>query len=134
MGFIWRRAFRCETIFGKWTSFKNDEKFFLFHLKIFFRPQDIKVLSWFWSCRKIAWLERFKFLKCLTSQSGKRAVAINVLADISGSKSKQTMKFGQLIEYNARNILLEKSDTKYGEETIPRRFSEKLELSIFLDQ
>ena len=30
------------------------------------------------------------------------------------------MKFGQLIEYNIRNIFLEKSDTKYGGETIPR--------------
>ena len=29
----------------------------------------------------------------------------------------QTMKFGQLIEYNMRNIVLEKSYTKYGGET-----------------
>ena len=34
------------------------------------------------------------------------------------------MKFGQLIEeYNMRNIFLEKSWTKYGEDTIPRPFS-----------
>ena len=35
------------------------------------------------------------------------------------------MKFGQLIEYNKRNIFLEKSYTKYNEETIPRLFSKK---------
>ena len=44
------------------------------------------------------------------------------------------MRFGQLIEYDMGNILLEKSCTKYGGETSPRPFSEKLKLSISLDQ
>ena len=44
------------------------------------------------------------------------------------------MKFGQLIEYNMRNILLEKSYTKCGGETSPRPCSVKLKLSISLDQ
>ena len=44
------------------------------------------------------------------------------------------MKFGQLIEHNMRNIFLEKSYTKCGGETSPRSFSEKLKLSISLDQ
>ena len=44
------------------------------------------------------------------------------------------MKFGQLIECNMRNIFLEKSYTKCGGETSPRPFSEKLKLSISLDQ
>ena len=44
------------------------------------------------------------------------------------------MKFGQLIEYNMRNIFLEKSYTKCGGETSPRPFSEKLKLSVSLDQ
>ena len=44
------------------------------------------------------------------------------------------MKFGQLIECNMRNIVLEKSCTKYGGETSPRHFSEKLKLGISLDQ
>ena len=44
------------------------------------------------------------------------------------------MKFGQLIEYNMRNIFLEKSYTECGGETSPRPFSEKLKLSISLDQ
>ena len=33
-----------------------------------------------------------------------------------------------------KNISLEKSYTKFGEETIPRSFSEKLKLKISLDQ
>ena len=44
------------------------------------------------------------------------------------------MKFGQLIEDNARNIFLEKSDLKCGGETSPRLFSGKLKISISLDQ
>ena len=44
------------------------------------------------------------------------------------------MEFGQLIEYNMRNIFLEKLYTKCGGETIPRNLSEKTKLSIFLDQ
>ena len=44
------------------------------------------------------------------------------------------MKFGNLIEYNMRNIFLEKSYTEYGGETRPRLLSEKLKLTIPLDQ
>ena len=44
------------------------------------------------------------------------------------------MKFGQLIEYNARNIFLEKSYTKFGGETSPRPFYGELKLSISLEQ
>ena len=34
---------------------------------------------------------------------------IHILPNISQSKGIQTMKFGQLIEYNKRNIFLQKS-------------------------
>ena len=44
------------------------------------------------------------------------------------------MKFGQLIECNMRNIVIEKWYTKCGGETIPSPFSEKTKLSISLDQ
>ena len=47
---------------------------------------------------------------------------------------KQTMKFGQLIEYNIRNILFEKSYTKYSGEASPSTFNRKSKLSISLDQ
>ena len=42
-----------------------------------------------------------------------------ILPDISKSKCNQAMKFGQLIEYNMRNILLEKSCTNCGGRTSP---------------
>ena len=44
------------------------------------------------------------------------------------------MKFDQLIEYNMRNIILEKSYTYCGGEASPRSFYKKSKLSISLDQ
>ena len=61
-------------------------------------------------------------------------MAIHILPNILRDKGNQTMKFCQLIECNMRNIFLEKSYTKGGEETSPRHFSEKLKLSISLDK
>ena len=70
----------------------------------------------------------------MTSQPCYQTIIIHILPNISRNKGNQAMKFGQLIEYNMRNIILEKSYTKYGGETSPRPFSEKLKLSISLDQ
>ena len=42
--------------------------------------------------------------KIMTSKLGKQTVTIHILPNISRSKGSQTMKFGQLIEYNMRNI------------------------------
>ena len=42
----------------------------------------------------------------MTSQPGVPTIAIHILSNISQSKGNQTMKFGQLIEYNKRNIFL----------------------------
>ena len=60
--------------------------------------------------------------KFMTSQ--KQTIAINI----------STMKHGQVISYNMRNIFLENSYTKCVGETIPRAFSKNLKLRIFLDQ
>ena len=56
-----------------------------------------------------------------------------ILPNISRSKSNQTMKFTQLIEYNIRKIFLEKSYTKCGEEINPRPFFKKKKLSVSVD-
>ena len=52
------------------------------------------------------------------------------MSNISRSKDNQTMKFGRSIECNMGNIFLKTLCTKYGGETSPRHFSEKLKLSI----
>ena len=52
----------------------------------------------------------------------------------SRSKGNQEMKFGQLIEYNMRNIFVETSYIKCSGETIPRPLSKKSKLIVSLDQ
>ena len=44
----------------------------------------------------------------MTLQPGLQKIAIQILPNISQSKGNQAMKFGQLIEYNKRNIFLQK--------------------------
>ena len=72
--------------------------------------------------------------KFMTSQHRKQTIAIYIFPNISISKGNLTMKFGQLIEYNMRNIFLETSFTKCGGETIPRLFSNKSKMIISLNQ
>ena len=68
------------------------------------------------------------------SQPGLQTIALDILPNISRSKGNQAMKYCQLIEYNMRNIFVEKSYTKCAGETIPRPLSKKSKLSISLDQ
>ena len=44
------------------------------------------------------------------------------------------MKFSQFIEYNTRNILVEKKCTKYGVEAISRHLYKKSKFSLSLDE
>ena len=54
--------------------------------------------------RKIRLILRF-----MMSQPGKQAIVTCILTNISRSVDYQAMKISQLIEYNLRNIFLEKS-------------------------
>ena len=93
-----------------WQPFKNDEKCFLFHLKSYFRSQDIKVIIMsFWSCRKNGLIRNIRLTsKFMTSQPSLQTVAIRIFLNISQRKGNQTMKFGQLIECNKINTFLKK--------------------------
>ena len=69
------------------------------------------VLKWeevfqyfFDDCRKIR-LDS----KLMKSQPGKQTVTMQILPNLSQSKDKRTMKFGQLIECNNRSIFHQKS-------------------------
>ena len=53
----------------------------------------------------------------MTARLEKQTVAIHIF---SRSKGNRTMKFGQLKEYNIRNIFIEKSCRKCGGEAILR--------------
>ena len=56
----------------------------------------------------------------MTSQPGLKAIGIHILPNISQGKGSQTMKCGQLIEYNNRNIFPQKLCRKWGKETSSR--------------
>ena len=70
----------------------------------------------------------------MISQTGQQLIAIHILSNISRNKGNKTMKFGQLLEYNMRNIFIEKSYTEYVGEASPRTFYKKPKFSIYLDQ
>ena len=75
---------------------------FYFILKVLFVLKIFKFLSRLFGnglIRKIRLTSEF-----LTSQPGSQTIAIHILPDISQSNGNQTMKFGQLIEYNKRNF------------------------------
>ena len=56
----------------------------------------------------------------MTSQPGYQTIAIHILPNISRSNGCQTIKLGQLIEYNKKNIFLQKLCRKWGKETSSR--------------
>ena len=70
----------------------------------------------------------------MTSQPDKERIVIHLLPNVLRNKDNQAMIYGQQREYDMKNIFLEKPYTKCGGETSPRPFSEKLKLSISLDQ
>ena len=117
--FIWSRSLtfqKCFCYLLDWKPFKNDEKCFLFYLKSSFCSQDIYVfVRNFWSCRKNSLITLAS--KFLMSQPGTQTIAIHILPNISQGKGNQTMKYGNSIEYNKRNIFLQKLCRKWGKET-----------------
>ena len=95
------------------SPLKMDEKCFLFHLESPFRSfvrfdrfVEIFVLT-FWSNRKNGLIRKIRVISnFMTSQPGQQIITIHIFPNISRIKGNQTMKFGQLIEYNKGNIFL----------------------------
>ena len=100
----------------------------LFVLKIF------KFLSWLFGHVEKLLAKKDKVNFTFYDVTAWLTIAIHILPNILSSKGNLTMEFGQLIEFSMRNIFLEKPSTKCGGETSARPFSEKLKLSISLDQ
>ena len=84
------------------------------YLKSSFRSQGILVfVTTFWSCRKNGLIRKIRLTsELMTSQPGLQTIGIHILPNISQSKVNQTMKFGQLIEFNKKNIFLQKLSRK----------------------
>ena len=82
---------------------------FDFILKALFVLKIFKVfVKTFWSCRKNKVRKIRLTSKFMTLQPGLQTIALHILPNISQSKVNQTMKFGQLIEHNKKNIFLQK--------------------------
>ena len=58
----------------------------------------------------------------MMSQGRTQTISINILSDILKSKSNQTTKFGQVIEYNIGNIFLQKSRRQEARRLVPDLF------------
>ena len=56
------------------------------------------------------------------SQTGTQTIAINTLQDFSKNKGNQTMTFGQLKQYNVRNIFLQNSRRNKVRRLVPNLF------------
>ena len=67
----------------------------------YFTSKSLFVLKMFKNSfvRKVRLISKF-----MTSQPGKQTIALHTLPNISRRKYNQTMKYGQLVEYNMRNI------------------------------
>ena len=64
----------------------------------------------------------------MISQPGKQTIVITILTNISRSKSNHTIKFDKLIEYNMRNIFLEKTTQKNVVEKLFPNLSLKIKI------
>ena len=94
------------------SPLKKNEKCFLFHLKSSFRSQGIWIVVL--TFRKTAWLEyqfNIKFYNVTTWMTNNYNTHIACISEIKGN---QTMDFGELIEYNKRNIFIQKLCRKWG--------------------
>ena len=81
------------------NAFYSNLKLFLFLSWLFVQVETTNDLI-----RKIRLTSKF-----MTSQPGQQRITIHIFLNISRIKGNQTMQFGQLIEYNKRNIFLQKS-------------------------
>ena len=104
--------------FLQWSPFKNDEKCFLYHLKSSFRSQDIYIfVMTFWSYRKSSLIRKISLTeKFMTPLPGSQTIAIHILPNTLWSRANQTMKLGQLLEYNKKNTFFHKLCGKQGRE------------------
>ena len=63
----------------------------------------------FWSCKKNGLIRKIRSTtEFMTSQPDEQTIAIHILTNISRDKGNLTMKLGQLLKYNKKNIFLQK--------------------------
>ena len=109
---------RSETISGSWKPLNCDEKWSLFHFKIFFRFLRYSN-SWILVDVRKRLIRKLKLIsKFMTSHAAKRIIAIHILLDISRSKRQSDNKVlsANRIQREKISIFLQKSCRKRGRE------------------
>ena len=82
---------------------------FISSQKLFSFSKYLSFSQDFWPPRKNGLIRKMKLTsKFMKSQPGLQTIVIHISPNISQSKGNQTMKFDQLIEYNKRNMFLQK--------------------------
>ena len=95
---------------------------FYFILKALLILKIFKIFSWLFGHAE---KRPVKKVKVNYKIYAKQMITIHKLSNISRSKGNQTMTFGQLIEYNMRNIFQDKSYTKCVRAASPRPFNKE---------
>ena len=95
---------------------KKDKKYFLFHVKSSFCSQDIKIFILdFLLYRKNGLIKNIKLIsKFMTSQPVSKQLQFThcPISHKVKATTNHTTKFGQFIEYNKKNVFLQKSCRK----------------------
>ena len=129
------QVLRSKTIFANESPLKMIKNTFYFSLKAPLFSKYLSFCLYILVMYKNGLFRKIRLIsKLMTSQPDQQTIAIHIFPNISRRKCNQTIKLGQIIEYNMRNTFVKKSYTKYDEETIPRLFSKKSKLIISLDQ
>ena len=106
---VWNNFWQLKAF---WKLMKNT---FYFMLKVLFFLKILTFLFWLFGHVGKRLDKKAKFV---TSQTGKQSV--HLLPNISKSKGNQIVKFGQLIDYNVRNMFVQRSCRKWGRNTRSR--------------
>ena len=109
----------------QWKPFKNDEKCSWSHRKNSLRFKSFKSFSWIFRhvARKNGLIRKLRLIsKLMTTQHRYQSVTIQILPNISRSKGNETMEFGQLIDYDKRNIFFRRSFKNEARWLVPDLF------------
>ena len=96
---------------------------FYFILKALLILKIFTFLSWLFGHVEKRLFKKVRLIsKFMTSQYDWQTITIHILRNISRSKGNQTMKFGQLIEYNLKTIFFKNHTQSILEKLFPGTF------------
>ena len=106
--FVWRIFVRILLILSHYIYVYI---YIYFIIKALFVLNIFKFLLWIFDhIETNGWIRKIRLIsKAMVSQPDLQKFSIHILPNISRSKFNQKMKFGQGIEYNQRNIFLQKT-------------------------